>query len=103
MARSRIRPSRARLDRPLGSTADPGFKRRAIREQPQLALRRATAEEAESFTASAAEMLFRVYRVRVEPELVLAVPGSRVAMSTLTACVLSPSDGLRPPAPWQMP
>lgn len=63
-----------------------------VEKQPQLALRRCAPEEVESFAASAVEMLSRVYGIQLEPESVLPVPGSRVAMSTLTACVLSPDD-----------
>ena len=63
-----------------------------VRGEPELALRRCTPDEVEAFAVSAAEMLFRVFEVRVDSELVLAVPGSRVAMSTLTACLLSPDD-----------
>lgn len=82
------------LDFAIGSAGVPLAEPLAelVREQPELALRRATPEEVEAFATGAAEMLVRVYDVRVDPELVLAVPGSRVAMSTLTACVLSPND-----------
>ncbi|MGB3563307.1 MAG: pyridoxal phosphate-dependent aminotransferase [Thermoanaerobaculia bacterium] len=82
------------LDFAIGSAGVPLAEPLAelVQEQPQLALRRCTPDEVESFAVSAAEMLFRVYEVRLDPELVLAVPGSRVAMSTLTACVLRPND-----------
>ena len=82
------------LDFAIGSAGVPLAEPLAalVQEQSQLALRRSTPDEVESFAASAAEMLSRVYDVRLDPELVLAVPGSRVAMSALTACVLSPND-----------
>jgi aspartate/methionine/tyrosine aminotransferase len=82
------------LDFAIGSAGVPLAEPLAelVRGEPELALRRCTPDEVGAFAAGAAEMLFRVYGVRVDPELVLAVPGSRVAMSTLTACVLSPND-----------
>jgi aspartate/methionine/tyrosine aminotransferase len=63
-----------------------------VQAQPELALRRCTPDEVESFAVSAAGMLLRVHDVRLDPEEVLAVPGSRAAMAMLTACVLSPDD-----------
>jgi aspartate/methionine/tyrosine aminotransferase len=63
-----------------------------VQTQPELALRRSTPDEVEAFAVSAAGMLFRVHDVRLDPEEVLAVPGSRAAMGALTACLLSPED-----------
>jgi aspartate/methionine/tyrosine aminotransferase len=82
------------LDFAIGSAGVPLAEplTKLVREQPQLALRRSTPDEVESFAVSVADMLLRVYDVRIDPELVLAVPGSRVAISALTACVLSPND-----------
>ncbi|TNF72026.1 MAG: pyridoxal phosphate-dependent aminotransferase [Acidobacteria bacterium] len=84
------------LDFAIGSAGVPLAEPLAeiVREQPQLALSRATPDELEAFAAGAAEMLFRVFGVRVDTDLVLAVPGSRVAMSTLTACLLRPDDNV---------
>jgi aspartate/methionine/tyrosine aminotransferase len=48
-------------------------------------------DELDTFASAAAEMLERVYGVKVEPRAVLPVPGGRTAMSLLASTLIRPA------------
>ena len=67
---------------------------RQVEQGAAAMMRRASLAEYHQFGESASAYLSREFGVVVEPEQILPVPGGRAAMTAITACLLSPGDGV---------
>lgn len=65
-----------------------------VRQHADLALKPASGDEIEEFTAAAAAHLSREYDVDIAAANILPTPGGRAAMSAFVACVLEPGNSV---------
>jgi len=72
--------------------APPAWLDEFVHEHSARALKRAAADEIDSFVELAQQTLERVYGVRVSVESILPAPSGRAAMSVLTASLVAPGD-----------
>ena len=63
-----------------------------VRRHAELALRRCTREETETFSQAAVGFLSRTYGAEVAADAVLPTPGGRAALNTLAATLISPGQ-----------
>lgn len=70
----------------------PDAVQETVRRNGELALRRSTREEIETFTQSAVDFLSRTYDAEVPNAAILPTPGGRAALSTLVTTLISPGQ-----------
>jgi aspartate/methionine/tyrosine aminotransferase len=70
----------------------PESVREIVRKHGELALRRCTREEAETFAQTAVESLSRSYGVEKSPAAILPTPGGRAGLSAIAATLISPGQ-----------
>lgn len=61
---------------------------------PRLAMRPASPDAVSNFRDAALELVEQEYGVSLDGEQIVPIPGGRVAMTAVAACVLKPGDGV---------
>ena len=66
--------------------------RETVRRHGELALRRCTRDESETFSQTAIEFLSRCYGIEQSPTRILPTPGGRAGLNALAATLISPGQ-----------
>ena len=67
-----------------------------VESNATLALRPATPDAVSEFKDAARSLVKDEYGVDVAHDQIVPIPGGRVAMTAIAACVLEPGDGIQP-------
>lgn len=65
-----------------------------VEENARLAIKAANPDEVARFREAARDFLEAEYRVSIDADCIVPVPGGRVGMSAFIACLLEPGDGV---------
>lgn len=72
----------------------PGELSQWLNKNPTLALKAASLDAVHEFKDAAARLLNQTYGLAIDHEQIVPIPGGRVAMTAIAACVLRPEDSV---------